>query len=265
MKKFILKLFEFFGLKLLKIKTFDKYLKKSNKLINLELIKDIDDLNNVKLFLKYLDRSKSQTQRVAMDLFVLLNLNFKKNGYFVEFGGGNGVLNSNTYLMEKEFGWTGILSEPGKIYYPDIVNNRTCHIEKSCVWSESDIELTLVEAPKKIDSGMSSIIQFAYDDQYAYVRKKGIKYKVKSITLLDLLKKYNAPSTIDYISIDIEGSEYEVLKNFDFSKYRFNFITCEHMFVKKKREDIYNLLTKNGYKRISEDLSIQDDWYVPKI
>ena len=114
MKKFILKLFEFFGLKLLKIKTFDKYLKKSNKLINLELIKDIDDLNNVKLFLKYLDRSKSQTQRVAMDLFVLLNLDFKKNGYFVEFGGGNGVLNSNTYLMEKEFGWTGILSEPGK-------------------------------------------------------------------------------------------------------------------------------------------------------
>ena len=265
MKKFLLKLFEFFGLKILKLKTFDKYLKKSNKLINLELIKDIDNLDNIRLFLKYLDKSKSQSQRVAMDLFVLLNLNFKKNGYFVEFGGGNGVINSNTYLMEKEFGWTGILSEPGKVYYPDIINNRTCHIEKLCLWSESDVELTLVEAPKKIDSGMSSIIEFAYDDKFAYVRKKGIKYKVKSITLLDLLKKYNAPSAIDYMSIDIEGSEYEVLKKFDFSKYKFNFITCEHMFMKKKRDDIYNLLTKNGYKRISENLSLQDDWYVPKI
>ena len=36
------------------------------------------------------------------------------------------------------------------------------------------------------------------------------------------------------------------------------------MFVKKKRNDIYDLLTKKGYERIHENLSAQDDWYVPK-
>ena len=78
MKKIILKFFELFGLKILKKKTFDKYLKNSNKLINLDLLKNVNNIENIRLFLKYLDKSKSQSQRVAMDLFVLLHLSFKE-------------------------------------------------------------------------------------------------------------------------------------------------------------------------------------------
>lgn len=264
MKKIIKNFFEFFGFSIIKKETLEKFKNQDSKLKNLNLINYIKTNNDLRTFLENIDKTKSQSQRIAMDLFVLVHLDFKKNGYFVEFGGGNGILNSNTYLLEKEFGWKGILAEPGKIYYPEIINNRNCHIEKLCVWSKSNIDLTLVEAPKEIDSGMSSIQDFAYNDKFSRIRKKGIKYKVKSISLVDLLNKYNAPNIIDYISIDVEGSEYEVLKDFDFNKYKFNFITCEHMFVKKKRNDIYDLLTKKGYERIHENLSAQDDWYVPK-
>lgn len=263
MIKTILKFFNIFGITILKNRTFEKYQAKSDKLINLNLLNKIDNFQNIKLFLKNLEKSKSQKKRVAMDLFVLQHLNFKKEGYFVEYGGGNGILNSNTYLMEKEFNWTGIICEPCNVYYPDILKNRECNIEKLCLWSEGNTELTLVEAPQKIDSGMSSIIDFAYDDKFGYIRKKGKKHQVKTITLLDMLKKYKAPKIIDYMSMDTEGSEYEILKKFDFSEYKFNFITCEHMFVEKKRNDIYNLLTTNGYKRVFEDISDQDDWYVP--
>lgn len=263
MMTFILKILDFFGIRVLKKKTFKKYQEKLNKLINLNVIDKIKNFENIKLFLRYIDKSKSQKQRVAMDLFVLQHLNFKKKGYFVEFGGGNGILNSNTHLMETEFDWTGIICEPGNVYYPEILKNRKCNIEKLCLWSKGDTELTLVEAPQKIDSGMSSIVNFAYDDKFASVRKKGKKYQVKTITLLEMLLKYNAPEIIDYMSVDTEGSEYEILKQFDFSKYKFNFITCEHMFVEKKRDDIYNLMINNGYKRVFEDISDQDDWYVP--
>ena len=69
---------------------------------------------------------------------------------------------------------------------------------------------------------------------------------------------------IDYISIDTEGSEYETLKNFNFEKYSFRFITCEHMYVQKKRENIFKLLNSNGYERICEHISAQDDWYIRK-
>tara|TARA_B100000780_G_C20781390_1_gene310300 strand:+ start:75 stop:314 length:240 start_codon:yes stop_codon:yes gene_type:complete len=70
-----------------------------------------------------------------------------------------------------------------------------------------------------------------------------------------LLIKYNAPRLIDYLSIDTEDSEFEILKNFDFNNYKFRVITCEHNF-NKNREKIYKLLTANGYRRKFED------WYV---
>ena len=69
-----------------------------------------------------------------------------------------------------------------------------------------------MEAPKEIDSGMSSIADFAYDDKFAYVRKIGKKYKVRSITLIDLLNKYDAPKIIAYFSIDTEEASTKCLK-----------------------------------------------------
>ena len=78
---------------------------------------------------------------------------------------------------------------------------------------------------------------------------------------MDLLRKYDAPYRIDYLSIDTEGSEYEILKAFDFNAYRISIITCEHNFT-DDRQKIYDLLTSQGYKRRYQDLSSVDDWYV---
>ena len=77
----------------------------------------------------------------------------------------------------------------------------------------------------------------------------------------DLLEKYSAPSIIDYLSIDTEGSEYDILNAFDFQKYKFRVITCEHNFT-PMREKIYDLLIKKGYKRKLSNISRVDDWYV---
>jgi hypothetical protein len=76
-----------------------------------------------------------------------------------------------------------------------------------------------------------------------------------------LLKKYDAPNQIDYLSIDTEGSELEILNAFDFSKYSFGVITVEHNHT-PQRELLYSLLTSKGYKRIFETVSNIDDWYV---
>lgn len=199
--------------------------------------------------------SKSQLKQ---DLFVLSQLGFKKNGYFVEFGATNGVDLSNTYLLEKNFDWSGILAEPAKCWHEDLFINRKCFIETACVYSESNLVLDFNQVE---NAELSTIGKYSEIDFHKVKRKKLINYNVNTISLIDMLKKYDAPKNIDYLSIDTEGSEYEILKNFDFSEYSFKIITCEHNFT-PMRDEIYRLLTKNGYDRVLSEISMFDDWYI---
>jgi FkbM family methyltransferase len=205
--------------------------------------------------LKFSGKSKSQ---FLQDVFVLSELGFKRNGYFVEFGATNGVDLSNTHLLENVFGWNGILAEPSKNWHESLMQNRQCHIEKSCVWSKSNETLVFNQAR---DAAYSTIDTFSQSDMHTQIRQDGERYEVQTISLMDLLNKYNAPQTIDYLSIDTEGSELEILSHFDFSKYRFRVITCEHNFT-PAREAIFNLLSPHGYLRKHPALSFCDDWYV---
>jgi hypothetical protein len=110
---------------------------------------------------------------------------------------------------------------------------------------------------------LSTLNQFSDSDMHSLARSHGEKYEVKTISLNDLLVKYNAPFLIDYLSIDTEGSEFEILNNFDFSRYDIRFISCEHNF-ESNREKIRNLLSINGYERLYEDCSEFDDWYIKR-
>jgi hypothetical protein len=92
------------------------------------------------------------------------------------------------------------------------------------------------------------------------IRKKANVYDVETVTLMDLLSDHQAPRFIDFLSIDTEGSEYEILKEFDFSKYSFGVICVEHNFT-ENRERISNLLTRNGYSQVFGEYSEWDDWY----
>lgn len=201
---------------------------------------------------------RSSKAQLFQDLFVLSELEFKREGFFVEFGAANGVDLSNTFLLEKHFGWSGILAEPCMAWHAALRQNRTCHIETACVWRESNEVLTF----NATDFGeLATIDLFSSSDRHAQRRNIGEKYSVKTISLRDLLDRYSAPREIDYLSIDTEGSEYEILRTFDFDKYKFKVITCEHNFT-KQRDELFSLLTENGYVRKLEGLSDFDDWYV---
>lgn len=207
------------------------------------------------MLLDILEESKAQLRQ---DIFVLSEVAFKRNGFFVEFGATNGIHLSNTYLLEKRFGWTGILAEPANVWRKDLVKNRTSKIETLCVWSGSNEKLKFNETDW---AELSTVSEFQSNDSHNASRVGGKSYEVQTISLNDLLSKHGAPREIDYLSVDTEGSEYEILKNLDFGKYQFKVITCEHNYT-LMREKILNLLNSHGYRRTFEDVSEFDDWYV---
>lgn len=207
------------------------------------------------MLLMHLKKSRSQLRQ---DLFVLSHLNFKKRGFFVEFGATNGQDLSNTYLLEKEFAWDGVLAEPAKCWHKDLKKNRCSSIEKNCVWRDSDSTLTFNEFSQPEFSTVKTYTDLNYHKE---LREQNKSYNVKTISLYDMLVKHEAPSKIDYLSIDTEGTEFEILSAFDFSKYSFEIITCEHNFT-PEREKILKLLSHNGYKRVYTEFSKFDDWYV---
>lgn len=205
--------------------------------------------------LKLLPLSHSQLRQ---DLFVLSELGLKRRGYFVEFGAAGGKVLSNTWILEKHFDWSGILAEPAKCWHERLAANRTCAIEHRCVWKSTGDSLEFAEAS---EAEISTLSSFKGGDQHAASRRSSRHYQVETISLNDLMAEHKAPDSPDYLSIDTEGSELEILQAFDFKRYPFKVITCEHNFT-PAREKIHVLLTAAGYVRKHEKISDFDDWYV---
>ena len=240
-----------FNAQLIKKSFFDQLINRQEFMLLLTQIENKQRSN----FIDNLLLSKSQLRQ---DLFVLSELEFKENGYFVDFGATNGCDISNSYLLETKFNWKGILAEPSKRWHSELKKNRKVNINTDCLWSETGKELIFNEVD---DGELSTIDEFSSSDQHKNRRLNGRQYKVNTISLKDLLIKYDAPKLIDYLSIDTEGSEFEILKNFDFDNFKFRVITCEHNY-NDNREKIYKLLTDNGYIRKFVNISKFEDWYV---
>ncbi len=239
------------GIKALKLRQFDLLMDMKANSLKYELLSwmpgHLAELN--------LSHFEARSQ-LGQDLLALASSKFGRNGYFVEFGATDGKFLSNTLVLEEHFGWSGILAEPSPQWQTDLHKNRSCHIDNRAVWSVSGVELDFFDATSP---ELSTIGDFATHDNHS--RKLSSTEKVITVSLLDLLDQYEAPSFIDYLSVDTEGSEFEVLNSFDFSKYRFGLITVEHNFT-PMREQLHDLLTSNGYKRILTTYSVFDDWYV---
>ena len=206
-----------------------------------------------KLDYKFLIDSKSQ---LIQDLVVLHHFDFKMKGNFIELGAHDGIEISNTYLLENSFSWDGVLIEPVKSSFNKLKKNRKSICLNKVIYNKKGN----IIFQEDLISELSTIKGFSNSDLNK--RKKRTEYEIETLTLNEIFKDYLNTYYIDFLSLDTEGSEYIILKELDHKKYRFGLICVEHNFT-NKREKIYVLLIKNGYKRIYEKFSKWDDFYVP--
>lgn len=200
-------------------------------------------------------RRKSVAQ-LGQDLWVLERTGYKRDGYFVEFGATDGVLLSNTWLLEKEFGWQGICAEPNPKFFEKLQRNRSCQVSNQYIGRVTGETITFVLADAYGGSQEFADSDLHKDKRDAYTAA-GHVATFTSISLDDFLQQHGAPRDIDYISVDTEGSEYDLLSSFPFDKWNVHLFTIEHNFS-DQREQIRQLLEQHGYRRTERQW---DDWY----
>ena len=178
-------------------------------------------------------------------------LNFE-NGFFIEVGAHDGIFQSNTLNLEESLGWKGILIEPSLNAYLECIKNRPKSI---CI----NLALTSFEQYKKKEfvfgdfnsSPMSSVAA----NRSGFSKFENLKNYLSGITKKKLRPVSTAPlqliidkigiDKVDFLSLDVEGFEYEVLKGVNFNKCRPKYILIEVREIQKK--NIFDLMLGLNY------------------
>jgi FkbM family methyltransferase len=175
-------------------------------------------------------------------------------GYFVEVGTGDGERHSNTVMLERQHGWQGLVIEPDRRFHASIRSCRTATLVTQPAFSRDGAEVEFLEAAS---SGTLSGLRGSADDGRS---RTGVTYSTKAMTLNSILDANGAPKTIDYLSIDTEGSEVDVLNGIDLDRWDVRFMTIEHNFVPGKRERIVSMLAPHGFRPVLGAFSSMDVW-----
>ena len=228
----------------------------------------VDENQNLLSNFIYSIKNKNEIKsQLYQDVFASFVVGDKFDKTFFEFGATNGISLSNSYMLENLLNWKGALSEPSPQWHTALKKNRpNTNILTDCVWSKSDLELDFFVS----DVGeLSSLNEFKESDKSSMPGNTSIRLKngkiisVKTISLNDVIEKEFKFKTPSYISIDTEGSEYEILKFFDFKKFRPVVFTVEHNFTELQLK-IDELMKANDYVRVFKKITKFDAWYISK-
>jgi FkbM family methyltransferase len=190
-------------------------------------------------------------------LWVLHETSHKTGGFFVEFGAADGIGGSNTLLLEQEYGWRGILAEPNPDWCAALTRNRAAIVDRRCVFTTSGARIRFAATKHP---ALATIADYAGSDSHARSRADHRVVEVETVSLNDLLVTHNAPRDIDFMSVDTEGSEYDILEAFDFERWNVLLFSVEHNQT-HRREKIDRLMRRNGYEPRYPGYSPIDGWY----
>jgi len=161
-----------------------------------------------------------------------------RKGFFVELGANDGVMQSNSLLLELLFGWRGVLVEPVESSFQKLLHNRRSGrnsiFRAACVgdaYEKDSVDIVYSNL-------MSSAVGLESDvaDPFAHAESGGVFLPaddpvrleaVPARTLTSVLDESHAPRNIQLLSLDVEGAELEVLRGLDLTKYRIDWMVVE--------------------------------------
>jgi FkbM family methyltransferase len=223
------------------------YNEKSKNLVSQHYQEDIDyfgykyvPINAIKSYSQY-----------KQEEFVINYFNNKKDGVFIELGGLDGIRHSNTFLLEKKYNWSGLIIEPSPSLYTELKMNRNVFTENILVGDkkQENVDSLYIEDKTKC-IGLQGVVKNYHPTHLTRAMRElnNKSYeiiKMDMVPLQQLCDKHNI-SKVDYLSLDVEGSELKVLEGIDFAKLDITLIGVEINYNDDKGK-IYDILNKNGY------------------
>lgn len=189
---------------------------------------------------------KTNYSQLDQDIWILSKFDSNYKGFFVDIGAFDGTTISNSYLLEQN-GWTGVCVEPNVEEFKKLEASRKSNNYNICI-SDFNGKCTFREA------GFFGAIQAKNYGQ------------TDCFTLEYFLDSIDSPKIIDYMSIDVEGGEFDIIKNFPFDKYFIKYITIEHNAYGHNfqlKNNIYSILS-NFFDLEKENVENFEDWYINK-
>lgn len=186
----------------------------------------------------------------------------KKSGIFVDIGAHDGITYSNTYFLEKSLGWQGICIEPNPDVFAQLISNRTAQCIQGCISNNNEIVSFLkVSGYPEMLSGIVS----NYDPRHlarieTEIQLYGGSYEIIPIQCyrLNEILAANQITYVDYLSLDIEGGELEVLKSIDYDKFEIEIIDVENNYMEP---DMKEFMESKGYSLVTV-IGGQDEIYL---
>ena len=201
-------------------------------------------IRNLKFFFK---DTLSQDKE---DLFIKKFFKNKNKGTYLDIGCFNPLLWNNTYLLHKK-GWSGINVDIQRINI-DLFNIvRPNDINICCALYDKKKFLNLYNLKNENNSPVMTINKsHAYKMKFLF-NKNLNKKKIKTLTFSEMIKNYNIKiNNIDFLNIDTEGSDFNILKSINLKKYKPKLICIEisQFTIQGDKKKILNYLKSNDYE-----------------
>ena len=186
--------------------------------------------------------------QIHQDDLVYQLLGQKRNGFFVELAANDAVYLSNTFALEQYYGWKGICVEGNPMYW-EWLAFRDCTVVGSLVGRTKGEELEVNFGTSDGETGGIQPHHLQNPDTIGQQKKPNTRRK-RTTTLMEILQTFDAPTTIDFLSLDVEGAEEFIMRGFDFDRFTFSIMTVE-----RPTSGLANLLREKGYRRVLNQIA----------
>jgi FkbM family methyltransferase len=173
-----------------------------------------------------------------------------REGYFVDVGANRPQEQSQTFHLEQR-GWSGVLIEPQPDLAAELLRCRTAQVYAVACSSPNNAGRSM---PLQVAGVFSTLNAEMLDLRATPSDIIGVAVRTLDQVLIDA----QAPSPIDFLSIDVEGHELDVVRGFDFERWRPRLILIEDHVVNRR---LHDYLVSRGYRWMRR--TGLNSWYVP--